>query len=55
MTPGGMQLPEEVFYAVRRPPEGGAREMRLVPAIHWYECGHHTDIGAAMMQQEKIP
>jgi len=44
MRPGGMQLSEEVFYTVRRSPEGGVHEMGLAPAIHWYECSHHTDI-----------
>jgi predicted HTH domain antitoxin len=32
-----IELPEEVFSALRRSPEEFVREMRLAAAIHWYE------------------
>jgi len=31
-----MDLPEEVFSALRRSPAEFAREMRLAAAMHWY-------------------
>jgi predicted HTH domain antitoxin len=34
-----LELPEEVFSALRRSPEEFVREMRLAAAIHWYERG----------------
>ncbi len=40
-----MDLPEDVFSALRRSPEEFAREMRLAAAMLWYSRG--------MMSQEK--
>jgi predicted HTH domain antitoxin len=40
-----MELPEEVFSALRRSPEEFAREMRLAAAMLWYS--------RAMISQEK--
>jgi len=34
-----LELPEDVFSALRRSPEEFARELRLAAAIHWYERG----------------
>ncbi len=34
-----MDLPEEVFSALRRSPEEFAREMRLAAAMLWYSRG----------------
>ncbi len=40
-----MELPEEVFSALRRSPDEFAREMRLAAAMLWYSRG--------MISQEK--
>jgi predicted HTH domain antitoxin len=40
-----MDLPEDVFSALRRSPEEFAREMRLAAAMFWY--------GRGMISQEK--
>lgn len=42
-----LELPEEVFSALRRSPEEFAREMRLAAAIHWYERGEISQEKAA--------
>jgi hypothetical protein len=34
-----LELPEDVFSALRRSLEEFARELRLAAAIHWYERG----------------
>jgi predicted HTH domain antitoxin len=34
-----LELPEEVFSALRRTPEAFVAEMRLAAAIKWYEVG----------------
>lgn len=34
-----LDLPEDVFSALRRSPEEFGRELRLAAAIHWYERG----------------
>jgi predicted HTH domain antitoxin len=34
-----LELPEDVFSALRRSPEEFGRELRLAAAIHWYERG----------------
>jgi predicted HTH domain antitoxin len=40
-----MELPEDVFSALRRSPDEFAREMRLAAAMFWYSRG--------MISQEK--
>ncbi|MBI2088616.1 MAG: UPF0175 family protein [Deltaproteobacteria bacterium] len=42
-----LELPEEVFSALRRSPEEFARELRLAAAIHWYERGEVSQEKAA--------
>ncbi|MHB1035350.1 MAG: UPF0175 family protein [Pirellulales bacterium] len=42
-----MELPEDVFSALRRSPEEFAREMRLAAAIHWYSRGEISQEKAA--------
>lgn len=39
MTTLTLQLPEDVFSALRRSPDEFLREMRLAAAIHWYSSG----------------
>lgn len=34
-----IELPEEVFSALRRTPDDFVREMRLASAVKWYELG----------------
>ena len=34
-----LELPEEVFSALRRAPEAFVIEMRLAAAVKWYEIG----------------
>ena len=34
-----VELPEEVFSALRRTPEAFVSEMRLAAAVKWYELG----------------
>ncbi|HKP85302.1 MAG TPA: UPF0175 family protein [Blastocatellia bacterium] len=47
MTEITIQLPEEIFSALRRSPQEFAREMRLAAAIHWYERGEISQEKAA--------
>ena len=42
-----LELPEEVFSALRRSPEEFARALRLAAAIHWYERGEVSQEKAA--------
>src|SRR3989304_2943536 len=42
-----MELPEDVFSALRRSPQEFAREMRLAAAIHWYSRGEISQERAA--------
>jgi len=42
-----LELPEEVFAALKRSPEEFARELRLAAAIHWYERGEISQEKAA--------
>lgn len=42
-----INLPAEVFSALRRSPEEFAREMRLAAAIHWYRRGEVSQEKAA--------
>ena len=39
MTTLTLEMPEDVFAAMRRSPEEFAREMRLAAAIFWYARG----------------
>lgn len=47
MTKVTLELPEEVFSALRRSPDEFARDMRLAAAIHWYERGEISQEKAA--------
>jgi predicted HTH domain antitoxin len=42
-----LELPEDVFSALRRSPEEFARELRLAASIHWYERGEVSQEKAA--------
>jgi predicted HTH domain antitoxin len=42
-----LELPEEVFSALRRSPEEFARELCLAAAVHWYERGEVSQEKAA--------
>jgi predicted HTH domain antitoxin len=42
-----INLPAEVFSALRRSPEEFAQEMRLAAAIHWYSRGEVSQEKAA--------
>lgn len=44
-----LDLPEEVFSALRRSPNEFVREMRLAAAIHWYERGQISQEKAAQI------
>ena len=47
MTTVTLELPEDLFSALRRSPEEFGREMRLAAAIHWYEHGEISQEKAA--------
>jgi predicted HTH domain antitoxin len=42
-----LDMPEDVFSALRRSPEEFIREMRLAAAMHWYERGEISQEKAA--------
>lgn len=42
-----LELPEDVFSALRRSPEEFVRELRLAAAIHWYQRGEVSQEKAA--------
>jgi predicted HTH domain antitoxin len=44
-----LELPEDVFSALRRSPEEFVTEMRLAAAIHWYERGQISQEKAAQI------
>ena len=44
-----LELPEEVFSALRRSPEEFAHDLRLAAAIHWYERGEVSQEKAAQI------
>jgi len=44
-----MELPEDVFSALRRSPKEFAGEMRLAAAIHWYSRGEISQEKAAQI------
>ena len=47
MTSVTLQLPDDVFSALRRSPDEFVRELRLAAAIHWYEKGEISQGKAA--------
>lgn len=47
MTSVTLQLPDEVFSALRRSPDEFVRELRLAAAVHWYEKGEISQEKAA--------
>jgi predicted HTH domain antitoxin len=49
MATVSLELPEEVFSALRRSPEEFVREMRLAAAIHWYTRGEISQEKAAQI------
>ena len=44
-----VELPDEVFSALRLAPEEFTREMRLAAAIHWYHQGQLSGSKAAQI------
>jgi predicted HTH domain antitoxin len=44
-----LDLPEDVFSALRQSPEEFGREMRLAAAIHWYQRGQVSQEKAAQI------
>ena len=49
MTTVTLQLPDDVFSALRRSPEEFVRELRIAAAIHWYERGQLSQERAAQV------
>ncbi len=49
MTTLTMELPEEVFSALRRTPGEFTRELRLAAAIHWYQRSRISQEKAAQI------
>ena len=49
MATVSLELPEEIFSALRRSPEEFVREMRLAAAIHWYTRGKISQEQAAQI------
>jgi len=49
MTVVKLDLPDDVFSAVRRSPDEFARELRLAAAIHWYLAGKISQEKAAVI------
>jgi predicted HTH domain antitoxin len=47
MTTVTLQLPEDVFSALRRSPDEFVRELRFAAAVHWYEKGEVSQEKAA--------
>ena len=47
MTTITLELPPEVFSALRRSPEEFGRELRLAAAIYWYQRGEISQEKAA--------
>jgi predicted HTH domain antitoxin len=44
-----LELPEDVFSALRRSPSEFGRELRLAAAIHWYQRGQISQEKAAQV------
>jgi len=49
MTTLTLELPDEVFSALRRSPEEFGRELRLAAAVHWYSRGEVSQESAAQI------
>jgi predicted HTH domain antitoxin len=49
MTTVSLQLPDDVFSALRRSPDEFVRELRLAAAIHWYSRGEISQEKAAQI------
>ncbi len=49
MTTVAIELPDEVFSALRRSPPEFAQQMRLAAAIHWYAQGKISQEKAALI------
>lgn len=47
MTRVTLELPDEVFSALRKSPDDFVRELRLAAAIHWYSRGEISQEKAA--------
>ncbi len=47
MTAITLQMPDDLFSALRRSPEEFGREMRLAAAVHWYSRGEISQEKAA--------
>ncbi len=47
MTRVTLELPEDVFSALRKSPEDFVKELRLAAAIHWYSRGEISQEKAA--------
>jgi predicted HTH domain antitoxin len=47
MTSITLQMPDDVFAAMRRSPPEFARELRLAAAVHWYSRGEISQEKAA--------
>ena len=44
-----LDLPEDLFSALRRSPDEFVREMRVAAAIHWYQRGQVSQEKAAQI------
>jgi len=44
-----IQLPETVFFALRKNPDEFVQEMRIAAAVKWYELGEISQSKAAEM------
>jgi predicted HTH domain antitoxin len=42
-----LELPDEVFSALRRSPDEFSRELRVAAAMHWYQLGRISQEKAA--------
>ena len=49
MTTVAIDLPDEAFSALKRPPPEFARRMRLAAAMHWYSRGEVSMEKAALI------
>jgi predicted HTH domain antitoxin len=49
MVTAQVQLPEEIFSALRRSPDEMAGDLRLAAAVHWYSRGIISQERAAQL------